>query len=154
MKVHRWYLVALGVVLAIVATVVIPKIVSSIRAHDAATRLAAANAAFKKLKVPADFVEIRSGCHLYPCFRVPRSTLKVRADLPAILKSVGADPDPLASGCPLVDGDPGPICGLGGSDHGYRVVVQLTPYCFPGCSPVRSPPSRVEIARPYTIPRD
>jgi hypothetical protein len=160
LAVRRTYLVALILAgLIAVGFVVVPKIASANHAREARTALAAANASFAHLKVPADFVALKSNqdCMQYPCYRVPRPTTSVVADLPAILRSTGARTNlTLKEACPEF-GPPGtPVsCSLIGVSHGYQVDVFLNQYASCSTTPCRESrtASIVEINPPY-IPED
>ena len=156
---RRTYLVALTIAgLLAVGYVVVPKVAHTIHAQDAHDALVAADAAFNHLKVPADFVALKSGCQWYPCYYVPRTTFQVQPQLPAILKSMGAKADAtLAAQCPTPPGVlHAVLCGFAGLSHGYQVIVFLGAYlaiCGRHCTPKTRFQSLVQITAPY-IPAD
>ncbi len=83
---RRIYLVALILAgLAAVGFVVVPKIASSIHAREARDALVAANSSFAHLKLPGDFVALKSDpdCQSYPCYRIYRPTKSVMPQLSA-----------------------------------------------------------------------
>lgn len=153
--VRRAYLVVLVLAgLLAVCFVVVPKITSSIHAREAREALVAANASFAQLKVPGDFVALKSDpdCLSYPCYRVPRPTTSVAAQLPAIFKSTGAQ----AVGTVRQSCFAGDVCNFGGFSHGYQVLIFLNTYL--ACSAnqqchARRNQSIVSITPPY-IPAD
>lgn len=154
-RLHVTALVA--ALIALLAYVVVPKIVDSINAADARARLVAADKAFNRLKVPRDFVPIKSGCQSYPCFYVPRSTFQVRSELPAILESTGATQyAPLATQCPTPPRQARSVlCGFLGQSHSYEVIVFLGAYlaiCGTHCTPTTRFQALVQITPPYIPP--
>ena len=154
LAVRRTYVAALILAgLLAVGLVAVPKIASANHARDARNALAAANASFAHLTVPRDFVALKSDpdCQSYPCYRVPRPAASVMTELPAILKSTGAQAGGTLRQSCLVGG----LCGLKGISHGYQVFVFLNTYlaCSANKCHARRNQSIVEINPPY-IPED
>lgn len=96
--------------MGLVAAVVAPPIVRSIAAQDARANLAAANAAFEHLKVPAEFGPLPAGQARYACpstagqptlcyYAAKPTTTVSRGTLLAILRSVGGQYDSRDSRC-------------------------------------------------------
>lgn len=163
LAVRRRYVVALGVAAVFaVVLVVVPKVSSAIHDRNAAAALVAADAAFKHLKVPADYEPIpktnRSlvtnlGCSWFPCYRVRRSGRSVRLQLPAILRSTGArSSDSPSKTCPAAG--PIPVCMVEGISHGYLVRIFADPILRPGRKRVRTIGTVVQITAPYVITDD
>jgi len=154
LPVRRAYLVALVLAgLLAVGFVVVPQIASTIHAREARDALTAANVSFGHLKVPGDFVALKSNpdCQWYPCYSVPRPTMSVMTQLPAILQSTGARAEGTLRQSCLAGG----VCGLKGISHGYQVLAFLNTYlaCSANLCHERRNRSIVEINRPY-IPED
>jgi hypothetical protein len=161
MYLRRVHVIALvAALVALAGYVVVPKVSSAIHNHEASDALAAADASFAHLKVPADFVALSSNpdCQWYPCYRVPRPTTSVVKQLPAILKSTGAHayytlrkacPAPRRPGLPV-------LCAFGGISHGYQVLIFLgapPASCTPKPCHLPRNESIVQINPPY-IPAD
>jgi type II secretory pathway pseudopilin PulG len=104
-RVHRWYLIVLGIAIAVLAYVVIPKIVNSVNAANSRADPAKAAAAFARVRLPSDFYAwLATNKVLCPtgleCFYVPKpSTAISKATLINILAGIGATYDPSRSRC-------------------------------------------------------
>ena len=157
--VRRRYLAALALaaILAVVL-VVIPKISSTIHNHDAHDALVAADAAFKHLKVPADFetiprrdrtLVVNLGCSSFPCYRVRRPEQSVRLQLPAVLRSAGAQSDNSQTDCPAGSRPGLGYCSIQGITHGYRVLIVAFPILRPSTHAVRPIGTLVQIHPPF-----
>jgi|SRR5271166_438645 len=91
MLLRRRYAISLFVVTLLgVGYLVVPRVGDAIRTQRARDELAAAVAAVNRLRVPADFVPLKTGCTSYRCYRVPQPTVQVAPTLLGILDSVGA----------------------------------------------------------------
>lgn len=157
MYLSRRYVVALLLsIVALAAYVVVPRVASSIHDRDAHDALVAADAAFSHLTVPADFAALRSdpNCEWYPCYRVPLKSARVKPEIPAILKTTGAQPEgSLNKQCPAALYPFNANCAYYGLSHGYQVLVLLGPETS-SCvlkphRPARCADSIVQITTPY-----
>lgn len=110
LAVRRRYLVALvAVALVGIGYVVAPTVSGSSPPKPASPAPASLmrkldTAILRRLIVPKDFIPVRSGCTFYPCFRVPRRTAQVAAELGGILESTGAvraSPVSSVNGCQI-----------------------------------------------------
>jgi hypothetical protein len=162
--VRRRYLVALALaVVAGVASLAVPPIVASIRAQQARADLAAANTAFSRLRVPADFrpwpaadtIVCPSGLRCY--YAAEPTTAIAKGTLVAILRGVGAQQDAGRCYSGRMFGRP-PIvkqCTIYARLDGLYVYVSLQPrglICEPRCR--RSNEAEIWIAPPFTPPSD
>lgn len=138
MRLHRWHLILLGVVVAVLAAV-IPTIVNSSNASNARADQAKAAAAFGRVRLPSDF-------HAWPaantvvcpagldCFYVPKpSTAIPRATLIGILTGIGATYDAKNSHCvtgqyPLAIGPVIRRCDIYARLDGLYVAIHLDLY--------------------------
>jgi hypothetical protein len=48
-------------------------------------------ATLRGVRLPGDFRRLNHGCRWYRCYVVPRATAQVAPELPAIMRSMGAD---------------------------------------------------------------
>jgi hypothetical protein len=139
-------------VVAVVATAVAYVVVGQSAPHPSASARNRASAGalrrldgeiLRRLKVPADFVPLTSGCAFYPCYRVARRIVQVAPQLQAILASTGAvraSPTGATNGCNIVHpihlGIPIGTCSYVGTIDSKIVIVSLDPYVVPNCKHV------------------
>ncbi len=155
MRVHRRFPILLGVIIAVLAYVVIAKIVHSADTANARTDQAKAAAAFGRVRLPSDF-------HAWPntnmivcpagleCFYVPKpSTAIPKATLIGILTGIGATYDASRSQCvtgryPLAVGPVIQRCDIDARLDGLRVAIHLDRYIY--CDRQRcSRPNEAEV---------
>jgi type II secretory pathway pseudopilin PulG len=160
MYLSRRYVVALvAALIALAAYVVVPKVANAINAQRARANLAAANAAFSHLRVPADFrpwpatnkIVCDSGLLCYYVAKPPTAISK--AQLIGILQGIGARYDARPSSCftdrpaghPTIRG-----CTIYGRLDGLYVYASLSRYmpCDPKCR--RTNEAQIWISTPFT----
>jgi hypothetical protein len=155
------FLVALAVVaVGLVAAIVVPPIVRSINAQDARANLAAANAAFKHLKVPPEFGPLPAGQARYVCpsaagqptlcyYAAEPTTTVSKGALLAILRSVGGQYDARDSRCWTIRVPGGPSkrsCWIYGRVDSLYVFAGLRAYVpFPCDMECRREANRSEL---------
>ena len=142
------------------ASIVVPPIVRSVRAQDARGNLAAANAAFKHLKVPTEFGSLPAGQAQYACPSTPGqptlcyyaakpTTTVSRGTLLAILRSVGGQYDGRDSRCWTIRVPGGPTkrsCWIYARVDSLYVFAGLRPYVpFPCDLECRRDANRSEL---------
>jgi hypothetical protein len=88
---RRFQLALLATFLFAVAFEAIPRTINAIHTIEERHELGVANAAFARLRVPASFAAVHTGCAFYPCYFVAEPAAAVEPALPAILASVHAD---------------------------------------------------------------
>jgi hypothetical protein len=163
-EIRRRYLVALVIAaIAGVAAIVVPPIAASIRAQEARADLAAANAAFSHLRVPADFRPVPAtdtmGCPSglgLRCYYVAEPTTSVsKAIVIENLTRIGAKYDASNSGCSTVRTRGQQTCTIYARLDGLYVASGLLEYVFcdrTGCT--RTNDSEVWIEAPFKLSND
>jgi hypothetical protein len=159
-NIRRRYLVALAIAaIAGVAAVVVPPIAASIRAQQARADLAAANTAFSRLRVPADFRPLpatdKVGCPSgLLCYYVAEPTTAFsKASLIGILTRIGAKYDARPSGCATVRPRGRQTikqCTIYARLDGLYVYSNLLQYVFCDQRCSRTNDSEIWISAPFT----
>ncbi len=159
----RFLVVLTLAVVGLVASIVVPAIVRSIRAQDARADLAAANAAFRRPRVPSDFLPYPPAnavvCPAGLCYYVAKPTAAIsKSTLLGVLRSFGAQYDAAPSGCDRIRDarPPGPrtltSCAVYARLDGLYTYAYDARYvlCEPRCRWTAD--SYVVVAPPFTPP--
>lgn len=121
---RRFVVLACLSVVGLAGYLVVPKVGHSIDRAHAQAELAAALAGLHRLKVPSEFIRLRTQpCteSVYRCYRIDEPTARVAKAIRGVLASTGAEIDRRSPGCHR--GARFTLCDYIGQLHGHTLSV-------------------------------